>query len=51
MTVEELIKELLKVEDKKKKVFGWHSDLDITNIHTIDELEDRVDINLQDGWE
>lgn len=49
MTVEDLIKRLNEIDDKTKTVFGWHSDLDVMEINMVDEMDDRVDINLKDN--
>jgi len=52
-TVQDLIDELMKVEDKTKRVYVYTEggeacgDQDIAPLHSIDhDLSDRVDINL-----
>jgi hypothetical protein len=45
MTVEELIKELTLVNDKTKEVYGF-DDFSLMPVLMVDELSDRVDINL-----
>lgn len=52
-TVQELINELMKVEDKTKPIFIYHEDLgecqgeDFSPIISVDhDLSDRVDLNL-----
>ena len=46
MTVAELIKELLKVEDKTKEVYTYtYRDHEMHELIEVDELSDRVDLN------
>ena len=47
MTVAELIKELLKVEDKTKEVYTFRNQT-MHEVLEVDELSDRVDLNLGD---
>jgi hypothetical protein len=44
MTVADLIKELLKVEDKTKEVYTFQ-DHEMHELIEVDELSDRVDLN------
>ena len=44
MTVADLIKELLKVEDKTKEVYTFR-DHTMHEVIEVDELSDRVDLN------
>ena len=46
VTVQDLINELNKVSDKSKSVFAYVPNYDINQIDMIDELDDRVDINI-----
>jgi len=45
MTVAELIQELLKVDDITKQVYTFN-DQELRPVTMVDELSDRVDINL-----
>ena len=46
MTVADLIKELLKVEDKTKEVYTYTvRDHEVYELIQVDELSDRVDLN------
>jgi len=45
MTVAELIQELLKVDDITKQVYAFN-DQELRPVTMVDELSDRVDINL-----
>lgn len=47
MTIQELIYQLNKVEDKTKKVYAYvgENGIDILEIEYIDELDDRLDLN------
>jgi hypothetical protein len=50
MTVIELILELCKVSDKDLEVFIYtDGDSDIKPVLNVDELNDRVDLNMGDG--
>ena len=46
INVEQLIEMLSQVEDKSLPVFIWW-DGDISPVNMIDELDDRVDINVE----
>lgn len=46
MTIEELIKQLQAIEDKTKHVYAWDSEGDIRAIEKVDELDDRIDLNI-----
>ena len=46
MTVAELINELLKVGDITKTVYVFN-DWNLSEVQMIDELSDRVDINIE----
>jgi len=46
MTVAELIKELLEVDDLTKTVYVFN-DSTITEVVMVDELSDRVDLNIE----
>lgn len=48
MTVQELIIELMKIEDKNKTVFIYDDNEDIKGIELVDEMDDRVDLNTKD---
>jgi len=45
MTVAELIQELLKVDDITKQIYTFN-DHELRPVTMVDELSDRVDINL-----
>lgn len=45
-TVQELIDELLKIEDKGKNIYVYQEDCWINDIQMVDELSDRVDLNI-----
>ena len=47
MTVAELIKELLKVKDITKEIYTFR-DHNMHEVLEVDELSDRVDLNLGD---
>jgi hypothetical protein len=47
MTVAELIKELLNVEDLNKEIYTFR-DHTMHEVIEVDELSDRVDLNLGD---
>jgi len=46
MTVKDLINLLQKIENKDKGVYVYHEDFEITEIKMVDELSDRVDLNI-----
>ena len=45
MNVKELIKELKKIKNKNKEIYIFDGD-DINEIILIDELDDRIDLNV-----
>ncbi len=48
MTVQELINELNKVENKELPIFVYNIDSNLYNIHSVDDtISDRVDINAE----
>lgn len=49
MTVAELIRQLLEIEDITKQVCTFN-DHDQYAIHSVDELSDRVDLNLGETY-
>ena len=46
MTVNELIAQLEEVENKGLQVFAWSSESDISKIVSVEETDERIDINL-----
>ena len=46
MTVNELITQLEEVENKGLQVFAWSSESDTSKIVSIEETDERIDINL-----
>lgn len=46
MTVNELIAQLEEVENKGLQVFAWSSESDTSKIVSIEETDERIDINL-----
>ena len=46
MTLNELITQLEEVENKGLQVFAWSSESDITKIVSVEETDERIDINL-----
>lgn len=49
MLVNELIQELQSVKSKGLSIFVWSDEDDINEISLIDELSDRVDINIKEN--
>lgn len=49
MLVNELIQELQSVTNKDLPIFVWSDEDDISEINLIDELSDRVDINIKEN--
>lgn len=49
MLVNELIQELQSVKNKALPIFVWSDEDDINEINLIDELSDRVDINIKEN--
>lgn len=48
MLVKELIEKLQSLENQNLPVYIWTEDSDIQKISLIDELSDRVDINIEE---
>ena len=46
-TVADMISELEKVANKEKPIFAYENSIDIQPFCTVDELNDRVDLNLK----
>lgn len=48
-TVADMISELEKVTNKEKPIFAYENSMDIQPFFKVDELNDRVDLNIKNN--